>query len=260
MTAILFILLFIFSCGNVDTNTENLKIDPSKTFYWQLQDQVNLSRKEIVYDIDLFDNNETIIKFLKSQGKIVICYMNAGAWESWREDKDDFPPEVIGNPLDGWEGEKWLDIRNPQVLEIMKKRMDLAKEKGCNGIEVDNIDGYLHDTGFNLTYEDQLLYNKNLAIEAKKRGLLIAFKNDGDQVKDLINYFDFAIVESCYKYNECYLYEPFIKENKAVFDVEYNETNFLKACESNFSKIKFYYAPINLNGSFWISCQDLKTL
>ena len=31
-------------------------------------------------------------------------------------------------------------------------------DKGFDGIEPDNIDGFLNNTGFDLTYEDQLAY------------------------------------------------------------------------------------------------------
>ena len=43
--------------------------------------------------------------------------------------------------------------------------MDLAKSKGCDGIEPDNVDGHEddNDTGFNFGYDDQLRYNRWLA-------------------------------------------------------------------------------------------------
>lgn len=36
--------------------------------------------------------------------------------EDWRDDADDFPAEAIGNDLDGWGGEKWLDVTNTVSL------------------------------------------------------------------------------------------------------------------------------------------------
>jgi len=41
----------------------------------------------------------------------------------------------------------------------MRSRLDLAKSKGCDAVEPDNMDGYTNSTGFNLTYRDQLKYN-----------------------------------------------------------------------------------------------------
>ena len=74
------------------------------------------------------------------------------------------------------------------------------------------FDGYSNDTGFSLTFENQLNYNKMLAEEAHKRGLSIALKNDLSQIKQLEPYFDFAINEQCHQYNECSLLTPFIKK------------------------------------------------
>jgi len=249
-------LIFIIGCGSggSDSKESSIKIDIGKTFYWQLSGEINTAQKADIYDIDLFDSSKTLINKLKSKGKIVICYFSAGSYEDWREDANKFPQEVIGEKMEGW-NERWIDIRNKTIREIMKSRMDLAKNKGCDGVEVDNIDGYLNNTGFDLTYDDQLDYNIFLSNEAKKRGLLIALKNDVNQVKDLVNYFDFAIVEECIKYNECDKYIPFINQNKAVFDIEYDENSFNLGCSSD-DKFKFYYAPLNLDGSFWRDCDD----
>jgi hypothetical protein len=60
-----------------------------------------------------------------------------------------------------------------------------------------------------------------LAKETHKRNLAIALKNDLDQVKDLEKYFDFAINEECFEYEECEKLLPFVKNNKAVLGVEY---------------------------------------
>jgi hypothetical protein len=37
-----------------------------------------------------------------------------------------------------WPGERWLNIRSPAIFEIMKKRIALAKQKGCDGLDADN--------------------------------------------------------------------------------------------------------------------------
>ena len=58
----------------------------------------------------------------------------------------------------------------------MGKRMDLAKSKGCDGIEPDNVDVYSnHNTGFHFTASDQLAYNKWLATGTKGPILPILF-------------------------------------------------------------------------------------
>lgn len=52
-------------------------------------------------------------------GRKVICYFSAGSYENWRSDKGDFPSDVLGNNLEHWEGEKWLDIRDSRFNSIV---------------------------------------------------------------------------------------------------------------------------------------------
>jgi hypothetical protein len=153
---------------------------------------------------------------------VVICYFSAGSWEDWRSDADDFTSEILGNTLDGWPDEKWLDIRQLDVLEpLMAARLDLAVQKNCAGVEPDNVDGYSNDSGFPLTDQDQLTYNIWLANQAHARNLSIGLKNDLDQIGDLLPYFDWALNEECFTYQECELLLPFIQSEKSVFGVEY---------------------------------------
>ncbi|MBW2735239.1 MAG: endo alpha-1,4 polygalactosaminidase [Deltaproteobacteria bacterium] len=173
-----------------------------------------------MFDIDLFDNSSETIAQLKAMGRVVICYFSAGSYEDWRADASDIPVAARGLKMSGW-NELWLDVRDAGVREVMVGRLDLAKTKGCDGVEPDNVDGYSNRTGFPLTFDDQLDYNKFLASAAHQRGLSIALKNDLDQVKDLEPFFDFAINEECLQWNECDMLSPFIAKGKAVFHTEY---------------------------------------
>ena len=193
------------------------------SWQWQLTGVVDQSVDAEMYDIDLFDNDASVVASLHAKGRKVVCYMSAGSWENWRPDADRFPNEVLGRPLEGWPGERWLDIRQIDILgPIMTARLDLCKQKGFDGVEPDNVDGYTNNSGFPLTYGDQIKYNKFLAEEAHKRGLSVGLKNDLDQVTDLLPYFDWALNEECFKYEECGKLIPFIRAGKAVFQVEYN--------------------------------------
>ena len=121
--------------------------------------------------------------------------------------------------------EKWLDIRRIDVLgPILEARFDLCKSKGFDAVEPDNVDGYANKSGFPLTADDQLKFNKYLAQIAHARGLSVGLKNDLDQVKDLVDSFDWALNESCFQYKECNSLTPFITAGKAVFQVEYKMT------------------------------------
>jgi hypothetical protein len=92
-----------------------------------------------VWDIDLVDNSKEVIQALHKRGKKVICYFSAGTTESWRPDYSAFLPADLGAGLPDWPREKWLDIRSTNVWEIMKKRIKLASDKGCDGIDPDNM-------------------------------------------------------------------------------------------------------------------------
>ena len=61
------------------------------------------------------DNAQDTIDTLHELGKVVVCYISIGTVEDWRDDKDDFPADAIGNDLEDWDGEAWLDVNN-QVL------------------------------------------------------------------------------------------------------------------------------------------------
>ena len=69
---------------------------------------------------------------------------------------------------------------------------------------------------FVLTYEDQLRYNIWLAERAHERGLSIGLKNDMEQILDLLSYFDWALNEQCFEYDECETLSPFIDAGKAA--------------------------------------------
>lgn len=226
------------------------KPKPKSSWQWQLTGDINTSYDVEMYDLDLVETPQSVIDKLHSDGKKVICYFSAGSWEEFRDDADKFPAEVLGEKLEGWEDEKWLDVKNYQKFaHIMEARMDLAVSKGCDGIEPDNVDGYLNNNGFNLTYDDQLAYNKWLANSAHSRNLSVGLKNGLDQVEDLVDHFDFEINEQCFEYNECDKLLPFIEKNKAVFGVEYeleSDEFCQEANEMQFSWLKMNY---DLDGS-----------
>ncbi|MGH2379110.1 MAG: endo alpha-1,4 polygalactosaminidase, partial [Candidatus Limnocylindria bacterium] len=213
------------------------------TWQWQLTGlPVDLSVEVDVYDIDAFETEASTVAALHARGRKVICYVNAGGWEDWRPDAADFPRSVIGAPLDGWPGERWLDVRQLDVLApLMEARLDLCREKGFDAVEPDNIDGYLNATGFALSYDDQLRYNVWLAEAAHQRGLSIGLKNDMDQIAGLLPHFDWALNEQCFEYDECETLLPFISAGKAVFHVEYELSTAefcARASELRFSSMR----------------------
>ena len=216
------------------------------TWMWDLENNAlptNLNAQ--VYVVDLFNTPSTKIQEYKNAGKKVVCYFSAGTYENWRSDASQFPQDTYCTPgencarsvhiLGDWcesggDCEWWLDHRKPAVRTVMTSRMQLARNKGCDAVEPDNIDGYSHDDSIScsdqacwgLTATNQLDYNRWLADTAHSLCLGIALKNDVDQVPALADSFDFAINEECQKYNECGAYKTwFTDKNKAVLNAEY---------------------------------------
>ena len=194
---------------------------PGTSWQIQLQGTLDTSLNVGMYDIDLFDTPASVIDNLKSRNIAVICYFSAGSWEDWRSDAGQIPASVRG-ASNGWPGEQWLDISAIDALApVMAARLDLAVARGCDGVDPDNVDGYTNRTGFPLTAQHQLDYNKWLAAEAHARSLSIGLKNNLLQVEELEPYFDWALNESCLQYDECDLLTPFVDAGKAVFGIEY---------------------------------------
>ena len=203
-----------------NTEVTSLSLETS----WQIQytGDKDYSLDVDMYNLDLFDTDEETISALKQRGVYVICYFSAGSFEEWRPDAGDFPQETLGKPLEGWAGEFWLDIRQIDALaSIMEERLDMAAAKGCDGVDPDNINGFENDTGFPLTYDDQIAFNVYLANAAHERGLAIGLKNDLNQVEDLLPNFDWVLNEECFSFDECDLLLPFIEAGKPVFVIEY---------------------------------------
>jgi hypothetical protein len=196
---------------------------PRTTWQWQLTTPVDLSVAAEMFDIDLFDNGADVVAALHAGGRRAVCYLSAGTYEPGRPDSGAFPAAVLGDQVQGWPDERWLDIRRLDVLgPIMERRLDLCRAKGFDGVEPDNVDGYSNATGFPLTAADQLAYNRFLVAAAHARGLSIGLKNDLEQAAELQPEYDWALNEECFQNGECDLLRPFVAAGKAVFNVEYS--------------------------------------
>lgn len=92
-----------------------------------------------IYEIDMFWTPAETISKMKQLGQRTICYFSAATAETWRSDYKDFDKKDLGKELPDWPGERYLDIRRDNVLKVIKKRIDLAAQKGCDSIEPDNV-------------------------------------------------------------------------------------------------------------------------
>jgi hypothetical protein len=197
---------------------------PGTSWQIQLDGDLDTSFDVAVYDVDLFETPAATIEALRADGRRVICYFSAGSWEEWRPDADAFPADAIGEPVADWPGEWWLDVRDERVRALLLVRLDLAAQKGCDGVDPDWLHTYElgeETTGFPLTSDEQLDFNIFLADAAHARGLAIGLKNDIYQAEALVAHFDWELNEECFQYDECDLLLPFIEAGKPVFQIEY---------------------------------------
>jgi hypothetical protein len=220
-------LLLLPGCGAGDSKaaTAGGRWHPGPTtapWQWQLQGPIDTSFAAGVYEVDGFFVSAKTVRKLHSEGRKAICYLDVGSWESYRPDSDDFPKSVIGKRYQGFPNERWMDIRRIHKLApALRRRFDICRRKGFDAVEPDNINGFTNPTGFPLTAADQLRFNHWVARQVHSRGMSVALKNDPEQAKQLVGWFDFAVVEQCFQFHECGRFSPFVKAGKAVFEAEY---------------------------------------
>jgi hypothetical protein len=217
--------------GRVDANGHpyHWQPTPGTSWQWQLDGTIDTTVDAMVYDVDLFDTPQAVIDELHAAGRKVICYFDT-AYEPGRPDSALLEP-YRGNPIQGWPGQFWLDFREPAVREVMRLRINLARNKQCDGVEPDDVDAIDNNPGFPLTAADQLDFCTFLATRAHEQVLAVGLKNNLAQIPDLLPLFDFAINEECFVYNECDDLLPFIAANKPVWNAEYGNDLETRAAE-----------------------------
>lgn len=248
------------SCGGevAEDRAQPSALAADATWQWQLDGEVDTSYDVDIYDIDLADAPESTIAELHAAGRTVICYFSAGSYEEWRPDASRYPDDAVGEPLDGWPGERWVDVRDEAVRAILLDRLDLASTKGCDGVEPDNVTGHDAETGFDLSRQDLLEFNRFLAEAAHQRGLLIGLKNGLDQIPDLVDRYDFAINEECHEHDECAAYGPFLAAAKPVLNAEY-ATRFVEdpdalCARASAAGTRTLILPLDLDDAFRVAC------
>ena len=219
-----------------------------------------------IFDIDLYvdsavngridEMNTAATSAIHAKGARAICYLDAGTWENWRPDANQYPSVVLGR-RNGWPGERWVDIRRIDILgPILAARAQKCVQAGFDAIEWDNVDGYQNRSGFPLTANDQLQFNAYLANLAHGVGLAVGLKNDVGQLSTLKPYFDFAMNEQCFQYNECNYPAPGLPDwtasGKAVFNVEYRSLQCARADAWQFGSI---LKNTNLYDVPWTPCR-----
>ncbi len=191
-----------------------------------------------------------------AQGKTLVCYTNCGAFERghWNEALlEPVRQSLIGKPMAGYPEERWLDIRRLDELRpLVRDKFQTAARLGCQALVCDNTEAWITgtdgagetaialyraqglealkqhaarkveaQTGFAISYDDQIRFNRMLAEEAHAQCLSIGLINDVFQIGELAGDFDFALNEQCHHCGWCDLYKPFVAAGKPVLHLEF---------------------------------------
>lgn len=167
-------------------------------------------------DFDLLDTPAADFATCKAMGARMLCYFSS-QYEEWRDDAGDFG--ALDAPLDGWPGEYWVDPSDPQNLAVMLARLDVAVEKGCDGVDLDNIDRDGHES-----------YVSEIFTEARARGLLVSQKNAIEKIDLFFDLVDLYQNEQCQAYDECAAYDGL---GRPVYNIEYTPCQTIDYLYSN---------------------------
>jgi hypothetical protein len=141
-------------------------------------------------------------------------------------------------------------MRSSAILDIMKKRIKQAADKGCDAIDPDNM-GMMHCSlqsqfpthivrslnlwptdvysngggGFGLTQTDAINYLKAMSSYAATLGLSTGLKNAQEILPQVMNDVQFAVNEQCVtqtdRTTKCTEYNDFLAAGKPVLHIEY---------------------------------------
>lgn len=242
IAVVVVLLLGAFSVGVPAAAATTWTPPPGVQWQWQLSSTPTQTQLQTAYnsgarafDIDGEEASAAKVAAIHALGSNVgaVCYFEVGGWESYRSDSAAFPASVKGKAIDGWAGERWLDVRQVAILQpIMAARVQMCVSKGFDAVEPDLMDGWENSTGFPITGAQQITYNTMIAGLAHSAGLKITQKGDTEQAVALQPYFDWTLNEQCGQYKECGPLLAYKDAGKAVWIVEYQ--GYPKVCATDF--------------------------
>jgi len=172
---------------------------------------------------------------------IVVCHLETGALELARPDARKFPGYKAGmktcpaTPAAGSiigkaaveAGECWLDISatgRAKLDALIAKRLDLAAQIGCDGVDTDRNDLAAYTTGFPVTVDDQRAWYRAIASLGHARTLSVGMR-DANEIPGFTDMlaadFDWALIQRCGEFGDCDTARPFINAFKAVLAIDY---------------------------------------
>lgn len=183
--------------------------------YTQVKDWSKCAERDFV-DFDLEETPAADFAQCKGMGARMLCYFSS-QYEDWRADAGDFG--ALAEPIDGWPGENWVDPSDPANFAVMLARLDSAVAKGCDGVDIDNIDHAGHES-----------YVTDIFVAARQRGLLVSQKNAIEKIDLFFDYVDMYQNEECQAFAEC---DAYMGLGRPVYNIEYAPCQTIPGLYSN---------------------------
>jgi len=169
-----------------------------------------------------------------------ICYVNAFQTQPhevqwWQDNHDDLLlKDDDGNyVVDGEWNEILLDVSSARkraaVAAIVNDWIDGCADDGFDAVEPDNLDSWTRSDG-HLDEDDAVAFASLLTAHAHAAGLAIGQKNTAELADAGPEIgFDFAVAESCGRFDECDAYTD--AYGAKVIVIEYRRQDFRAACD-----------------------------
>jgi hypothetical protein len=178
----------------------------------------------------------------RTPAAVVICRVDTGGLELAAPDARKFPgyeanppdnptPPKAGSVI-GWSidspAERFLDVRAasvPKFQALIWKRLDLAKQIGCDGVLGDRNDTDSAVAGFtDIKLTDVKSWYEAVITQTHMRTMSAGMK-DGFELPSLpdevATMADWGVIQRCGEYEDCDTARPFINLHKAVFAIDY---------------------------------------
>ena len=109
------------------------------------KDLLQLSKSYQTMVLDATNLDKSDVKQLHSKSHQVFAYLNVGALEISNSFYQDFK-DLTFKPYDNWPDEYWLDVTDSAWQDfLVHKLAQILKDKGVDGLFLDNLDVYDHD-------------------------------------------------------------------------------------------------------------------
>jgi hypothetical protein len=229
MKKTVFCFLLLLSCFSFCA--AQLALIPNVTFDFTSDNNIYNEGSEVLI-LDAFETDQNQISNFKLLHKKVIAFVSVGIWQEWIYDANLFSAELLGNNVDGWAAERWLDIRNHALLlPRIQERLNMIKNKGFDGVAIRGMDEYLNASGFPISYQEEIEYCRLILSYAHSIGLSTGQVNAIPLIVEFSDEFDWLLVQNAFKYSEVQVASAYINQEKAVLAIEYNDS---------FSETDFY--------------------